>query len=156
MMPATAAVQPANHVVRSFTITLQAPAAEATRAFGPIAEQGWDPDWHPQFVYPSPPREIPGAVFRVGDQIWVLRDFDPEQHTVQYVVNIPERNVIVISISLASISARASSATITYEVTALSGAGMPHLQKVAHHLTAEALHWQSAVNAYLQRSRGHP
>lgn len=67
------------HIERSFTIVLNAPPAVAARAFGPIEEQRWEPEFNPVFVYPRQPQAVEGAAFTVrrqNAQVWLLQTFD--------------------------------------------------------------------------------
>ena len=88
------ALSSTDHVqaTRSFTITLNAPPDVATLPFGAVAEQGWDPDWHPRFVFPATPKDCEGAVFTVDHgslQTWLLQTWDMRNHIVRYIAFDP-------------------------------------------------------------------
>jgi hypothetical protein len=50
------------HVSNSFSFTVDAPLRDAAPLFGPEGERAWaGEDWKPQFVFPTPPRDVEGS-----------------------------------------------------------------------------------------------
>lgn len=142
------------HARRSFTISLHAPVREATAAFGALTEMRWSPHWHPHFLQPSPPAEVEGAIFTVAasgkpDQVWVLQTWDLERHVVRYVAFDPGTKVTRIEIRVRALDASHSTASVTYDRTALGASGNAEVAEFARHFTSEGPEWETAINAYL-------
>jgi hypothetical protein len=71
------------HVSNTFSFIVNAPMRDAAPLFGPEGERAWaGEDWSPQFVFPTPARDVEGAVFTVrhGERtaVWVNTVFDVE------------------------------------------------------------------------------
>jgi hypothetical protein len=121
-LPTTDRVQ----AIRSFTIALNAPPDVATLPFGPVAEQGWDSDWRPRFVFPAVPEDREGAVFTIDHgslQTWLLQTWDMRNHIVRYVAFDPGVKLSEITIRVSPQGAGRSQAVVTYRRTGLSSAG---------------------------------
>jgi hypothetical protein len=150
-LPGTGHVQ----AVRSFMIILNAPPDIAIRPFGALAEQGWDPDWHPHFVFPTEPKDCEGAVFTIdqrGVQTWLLQTWDMQNHIVRYIAFDPGVKLTEITIRVSAQGARSSQAVVTYRRTGLSSAGDEQVRHFAQLFTQEGPHWEAAINGYLERS----
>lgn len=136
----------------SFKITLHATADVAALAFGAVAEQGWDPDWHPTFVFPKEPKDRAGAVFAVGAQTWLLQTWDMHNHSIRYIAFDPNIKVTQISIVVSPMGAGRSQAEITYQRTGLSTTGDQQIRNWAKQFPTEGPEWAAAINHYLSRS----
>src|ERR1700728_2902484 len=83
------------HAESQFDITLNAPYDRVAPLFGANGERAWaGKEWDPQFVFPQPAADVPGAVFTVSHgphtTLWLTPTFDlPNQH-IQHVVLIPD------------------------------------------------------------------
>ena len=144
---------PQVQIDRSFTLSLNAPPDVAIKAFGAVAEQGWDPDWHPRFIFPQEPEDREGAVFNVGDeahpQTWLYATWDMHDRVVRYVAFDPGEKISVITITVSPDGAGHSLANVHYQRTGLSLDGDTQIQRWADHFVDERPHWQSAINRYL-------
>lgn len=140
------------HIKRSFTIVLNAPPAVAARAFGPIEEQRWEPEFKPVFVYPSQPNAVEGAVFTVkrrNVQVWLLQTFDMQRYVVRYVAVDPGTKITEIAFHLAPWGAHKSRTTVSYTWTSLTAAEDANVSMFGKHFVGEASHWENTLNRYL-------
>ena len=74
------------HVSNSFHFLVHAPLGRAAPLFGPEGERVWaGEEWNPQFLYPQPAKDVPGAVFTVqqGDRksVWISHAVRRRQRT---------------------------------------------------------------------------
>lgn len=145
------------HTELSFRITLNAAADRAIRAFGPAAERGWDPDWHPHYIFPSEPSDCEGAVFTVDSgnvQTWLVQTWDMHDRVVRYVAFDPEVKLTEITIRVSPLDQRHSKAEVSYRRTGLSITGDEQIRRWAAEFASQAPHWAEAINSYL--AKPHP
>ena len=95
-----------------------------------------------------------GAIFTVAapgkpDQVWVLQTWDLERHVVRYVAFDPGTKVTRIEIRVRALDASHSTASVTYDRTALGASGNAEVAEFARHFTSEGPEWETAINAYL-------
>jgi len=142
-----------------FSLSLEAPVAEATPLFGPVREKEWEPGWAPVFVNPAEGVQREGAVFRVPSGhghtagIWVLTEYDPEAGRVSYVVHEPELMVSEIKVRLTPAGARKCRAAVSYRRTALAARANEAVAALdANWAAAQGPLWEAAVNAVLSRA----
>lgn len=122
------------HAVSRFSFTVAAPFARVAPQFGPQAERAWgDPQWDPQFIYPQPGRDVPGAVFTVqhgqSRSVWVNTEYDPAAGRMQYVYIIANAMVCVIDVDVTKVDAMHTAVDVTYTRTALAP---EHNEAIAH------------------------
>lgn len=138
------------HTSVEFHFTVDLPYAEAAPLFGAWAEQKWAAGWKPEFLYPSPPADQEGAVFRVqkGSQssLWVNTAFDLPAGRVQYVYVLGDILVTRIDIRLKKDGAEKTNVSVTYERTALNPAGNEQVRALATSDAASAEEWRDAIN----------
>ena len=154
--PAAHDVAAAGHVQTelSFRITLNAPPDRAIRAFGSVAEQVWDPDWHPNYIFPAEPKDCEGAVFSVDSgniQTWLLQTWDMHNRVVRYIAFDPGVKLSEITIRVSPLDQRHSDAQVTYKRTGLSTTGDKQIAHWAAHFASEAPQWAAAINGYLAK-----
>lgn len=140
------------HVRTEFHISVNLPYAEAAPLFGAWAEQKWAPDWKPQFIYPSPPADREGAVFKVEhgsySSIWITSVFDLANGHIQYVYLLNMALMTRIDIHLKSEAASRTAVSVIYERTALDPAANEHATHMATSDSQQAPKWQAALDAY--------
>jgi hypothetical protein len=133
-----------------FTADLAYPLAAPL--FGALAEQKWAEDWKPVFLYPDPPADQEGAVFRVElpghSAIWASTVFDLPGGHVQYLVVL--NNVIVtrIDIRLARNGSEKTGVSVLYERTAIDPRVIDQVKALAKKDAGRADEWRDAINAY--------
>src|SRR5215831_11550598 len=131
-----AATGPLEHARTSFDITVHAPYKMAAPLFGPEGERAWGgKDWNPQFIYPSSPADIQGAVFTVDHghhrSTWIATVLDLQTGHIQYVNVIDGLLVTSIDIHISAIDASTTKANFVYEKTALSPDANVHIRDLA-------------------------
>ena len=140
------------HARAEFHLTVHLPYAEAAPLFGAWAEQKWAPEWKPQFLYPSPPADQEGAVFKVEhgshSSIWVTTIFEIGAGHIQYVYILNQVLITRIDIRLRREGADATGVSVSYERTALNPAANEHLKLLARKDSEQAPEWQAALDAY--------
>jgi hypothetical protein len=141
-----------------FTVGLAYPLAAPL--FGALAEQKWAESWKPMFLYPDPPADREGAVFRIQhpghSSIWTTTVFDLPGGHVQYLVVL--NNVILtrIDIRLARNGAQKTDVSVLYERTAIDSRMNDHVRDLAKNDGKQADEWRDAINAYGARLKSTP
>ena len=151
--------QPMAHVSSNFTFTVDAPMKDAAPLFGPEGERVWaGEEWEPQFLFPTPPRDVEGAVFtlRHGEHtaVWVNTLFDLNAGRMQYVYVLGELLVTTIDVRLHPIDAMHTKVDVTYVRTALRPEANDHIVAMGKHDSEQGKVWKNAINAYLRRRVG--
>ena len=135
----------------SIVLHLNASPGTAFRLFDPVNESKWSPDWKPRLLGS---RVEEGLVFLVGEgegrTTWLLDRYDPANHRIAYVVAAPSvLTRIVIGLKPHGPGAVA---TVTYIKTALDEHATASVEHFVEHFPAEQSHWESAINAALERA----
>jgi len=146
------------HVCNSFEFVVNSPMEKAFLLFGANGEKAWDLEWEPQFVYPSPARDVAGAVFRVQHghhhAVWINTAFDAANGHIQYAYFLPDVMVTLIDIRLTPLDAgRRTQAIVVYERTALSAKGNAMVTQRGNTDSGMGSTWQTQINGYLQSRR---
>jgi len=134
----------------SIVLHLNALPSAAFPMFDPVNETKWDPQWKPRLLGA---RVEEGLAFLVGDgehrTTWLVDRYDPVNHRIAYVVAAPSvLTRIVIGLNA---DERGTVATVTYTKTALDEHAAPSVEHFVQHFPAEQTHWESAINAALER-----
>ena len=145
-------------VVTSFEFMIDAPIARAAPLFGPEAERAWcGPEWDPRFIYPTPARDVEGAVFTLDHDgqhtVWVNTRFDLANGQLQYVVLTPGLLVTTVDVALGSVGTR-THARVTYTRTAMTAEAREHPHALARADEAKGPEWHDAIAAMLGRGTG--
>jgi hypothetical protein len=147
------------HVSNSFTLVVHAPYQVTAPLFGPNGERSWSEgeDWDPQFFYPQPGIDVPGAVFAIQHgskrNIWVNTVFDIAARHFQYVYFVPEVMVTTIDVHFAPIDARNTKVTVVYTRTALDSAANEHVRELGDQDRKSGEHWERAINDSLKKHK---
>jgi hypothetical protein len=145
------------HARTEFHFTVDLPYATAAPLFGPLAEKKWAPDWAPRFLYPTPPVDQEGAVFRVDpgpshSSVWINTAFDLAGGHVQYVYLLNQAMITRIDIKLAANGAEKTDVNVVYDRTALDPTANDHVQHFASLDTRKAAgEWQEQFHAYAEK-----
>jgi hypothetical protein len=125
--------------------------------FGANEERKWAADWNPQFIHPTPARDVPGMVFRVahGDHssIWVNTALDLTGGHIQYSYVLNDAMATLIDIHLTRDSAQKTGVTVVYERTALIPEANEHVQHFAKGDGKAQKEWEDSINGYLAKAR---
>jgi len=133
-----------------FTADLAYPSAAPL--FGALAEQKWADGWKPVFLYPDPPADQEGAVFRVEhpghSSIWATTVFDLPVGHVQYLVVLNNAILMRIDIRLTRNGAEKTDVSVLYERTAIDPSFNDEARALAKKDAGHADEWRDAINAY--------
>jgi hypothetical protein len=144
---------PRVHREEKFSFTAHAPIDHVVPLFGADRERVWAPKWNPQFVHPTPARDLPGMVFTVAHHslqaVWVNTDFDLAHGRVQYVYVIPEIMVTVITLKLQP-DGNQTHVEVEYDRTALSAGADARVTEMASHDRTSGPEWEDQINQYLK------
>jgi hypothetical protein len=138
----------------SFAFEVHAPYADVAPLFGAWAERAWaGPDWTPDFVYPQPARDEPGAVFTLAhgkhDAIWLNTAFDLTAGVFQYVYVIPSVLTTAIDIRAEPAGPALTRVRVHYRRTALDSRHNARVAELGAHDRAAGPEWASQLEAAL-------
>jgi hypothetical protein len=155
---APAAAKRVAHVSNSFSFTVPASLHDAAPLFGPEGERAWaGTEWNPQFLFPSPAKDIEGAVFTVQHgthrSVWVNTRFDLEAGRMQYVAVLPDLLVSTIDVALHPIDAAHTRVDVNYVRTALRPETNEHVIAMGRHDRAQGPDWEQSIRRYLAGQR---
>jgi hypothetical protein len=144
------------HVRNSFSIAVHTNAKDAAPLFGPEGERAWSgPEWNPQFLYPFPGKDIPGAVFKIShgshDSVWVNTRFDVAAGRIQYAVFIPDAMVTTVSLEVTATSPSETRVTVTYERTALTPEANQRVETLGKRDAIMGPEWERSINKLLSK-----
>lgn len=153
-----------SHVKNTFTFQVAAPLARVAPLFGPEAERCWaGKHWDPQFIYPQPAKDVPGAVFTVQhgghSSLWITTILDLAAGRMQYVAVIRDWVVSVVDVHATAVDASHTVAEVTYTRTALAPEANDDVEAMAANDRDSGPHWQQAIEACLSpgaNSSGRP
>ena len=142
------------HQSASFNFEIHAAFARAASLFGPVSEKAWAGErWQPEFAYPQPGNDIPGAVFTVKHgphtSIWVNTVYDVAAGRMQYVAVIPSVVATVVDVKLTSEGPELTRTDVTYLRTALDPAANQDVKNMSEHDAISGPEWQQAIAALL-------
>src|SRR5262245_2097548 len=141
---------------QSFTITLDAPVADATPLFAPVREAEWAPHWAPHFLPPPVGTQADSVVSTTTpkgfEQLWVRTEYDAAAGRVAYVVVTPGYMTNQITIRVTPAGEGRSRATVTYRHSALVARANADVERLdADWAAQQQAHWEAAVNAALRK-----
>jgi polyketide cyclase/dehydrase/lipid transport protein len=133
------------------TVPVAAPLERAFALFTPSGERQWAAGWDPHFPDPPDDETAPGTVFETahsGPATWVVAASDPPRTITYSVVHAGDRAGLV-QVVCRPAGAAGTLATVTYDLTALSGAGRLGLERFAREYEPFLAHWREAITAAL-------
>jgi hypothetical protein len=141
------------HEVRTATIRLHAPPAQAFPLFEPEGERAWAPGWDPTWLHPLDGRACEGGVFVTGargqETIWTITAHEPSAR-VRYSRVTPGVHAVTVDVRLRPADADETLADITYTITALTPAGNGAVAEIAARYDGWMVEWEQAINAALE------
>ena len=142
-------------VRRSVEVTVERPVAEAMKLFTPEGERCWAEGWDPR--YPDEDRrEGAGTVFITEHgghrTTWIMVDQAPEM--VRYARVTQGLAAGTVAVEVVEADERSTRARVTYDLTALSGAGEGWLDAFAADYERTVGGWTSEIAAALERPVG--
>ena len=148
---------PLAHAQSEFTFTVQAPMAEAFPLFGPEGERAWGgPHWDPHFLYPTPAKDVEGAVFRIHhghhSATWVNTAFDAGAGHAAYVYVIEGKLATRIDVQLTPLDAATTRVRVMYERTALDPSVNSDVTEMSQKDGKMGPEWERDIGEYLKSS----
>ena len=143
-VPGAARLAPVRRARLSGSVRLPPGCEAALFLFTPRGERLWADGWDPQFPAPADDDTEPGTVFETvtGSQrtTWVVCAREPGR-SVRYARVVQGRNAGTVTVTLDD----AGSATVDYDLTALSDAAATDLAQFAAHYAQYLQHWEEAI-----------
>jgi hypothetical protein len=131
------------------TVAVDVPAAQAIELFTPSGERPWAPGWDPSFPAPAADETEPGTVFETGGHgslTWIVVARESGR-SIKYAVVAPGVRAGTIEVGCADDGSGATTATVTYDMTALSADGERWLAEFAAGYDRYLAHWCQAIAA---------
>ena len=137
------------HVRLEGTVSVPLPQADAFELFTPSGERRWATGWDPSFPAPHEDETCPGVVFVTAHRhpvTWVVVASDRPRSITYANVSDGDRAGLIRVVCEAEDFGR-TTATVSYQMTALSDAGDAALHAFAEQYPQYMRHWQDAITA---------
>lgn len=152
------------HATRVSTLRLNGGLAEVFELFEPVGEKKWAESWDPSFVKPHSGETEVGMVFTSlhgGEpSVWVVSIYDPARHHIEYIRFSGNAQVTRIIIRCSSNSEGATTAEVTYDLTAVEQSANAAITEMSQEKYERWMsNWETAINFYLRERcalRHHP
>jgi hypothetical protein len=146
------------HVRNEFEFTAHAPYQVVAPLFGAEGERAWsDGHWDPNFLYPQPAEDIPGAVFTIRhghhQAYWINTSFDKSARHFQYVYVIPEVMIVLIDVRCSEVDGANTKVNVAYERTALDPSANQHVKELGEADRESGKEWGTSINDYLAKRK---
>lgn len=145
---------PCRRVQLTGTVEIALPPQEAFILFTPSGERAWAQGWDPKFPSPSPDETDPGTVFQTdhggGPAIWTVVHSEPGS-AIGYSMTAPGDRSGLVSVSCRP-SAAGTTATVSYDMTALTPEANVELDRFASNFPHFLGHWEWSISHAPQRS----
>jgi hypothetical protein len=147
-------IRPPQRVSRSYTQHLEAGADAVFELLCPVRETEWVNDWRPRAVFTESGVAEPGCVFITPgvpeDALWLMTEYDRENHRLQIIKFIPGVVIGTIEVELTD-GGDSSTADITYAYTSVSDHGDRALEEFTEgHFQGFMKTWERELNHYLK------
>ncbi|HET7730824.1 MAG TPA: hypothetical protein VFK48_12405 [Usitatibacter sp.] len=138
------------HAVRSHTIVVPLPMAEAFRLFEPEGERAWAEGWEPRYRHPPDGHAERGMVFTTGhggeETIWTMIRHEPEAGVVEYVRTTPGSRTATVLVQCLQFNERLTRVTVIYAMTGLTEAGNAAIRELDENEFRRYIEsWESAI-----------
>lgn len=156
-------ISPPIRVKHTYTQTLAGPPEAVFPLLCPVREAEWVSGWDPRFVISNSGVAELDCTFVMPDQphdaVWVVTQWNPQVHYIEFVKVMPEVAVGRIEIRLRPGLANQTLAEVSYAYTALSEAGERLVENFTEtHYTIFMQEWELELNHFLttgqKRSHG--
>jgi hypothetical protein len=136
---------------RAAEITVNLPPEHVIALFTPEGERRWADGWDPEYPEPNR-REGPGTVFETRhgghETTWIVVDQGPE--SIRYARVAHGIAAGTIAVEIVDSREGGTQVRVTYDLTALSGAGETWLQAFGTHYENEIAAWSAEIAAALR------
>src|ERR1017187_10573713 len=145
------------HTRTEFSFTVDASFDQVAPLFGANEERKWATHWNPQFIYPTPARDLQGMIFKVTHgqltSVWVNTALDLATGHIQYAYVLNDAMTTLIDIHVTREVAQKTAVTVVYERTALMPEAKEHVQHFAKGDEGATKEWGDAMNSYFAKLR---
>jgi polyketide cyclase/dehydrase/lipid transport protein len=131
------------------TVAVPLSPAHAFELFTPSGERRWVQGWDPTFPAPSDDETRPGTVFRTAQRrrvTWVVVA-RRRPHSITYANVSEDDRAGLVQVRCEPDGSGATTARVSYEMTALSDDGDAALHEFAAQYQQYMQHWQDAIAA---------
>ena len=123
------------------------PFEAAFSLFTPSGERTWAHGWDPRFPDPTADETGPGTVFQTShggrESTWIVVRCEPGR-SIEYATSIPGQRCGLGTV-VCEPSGGATTATVSYDLTALSPAAEVELDGFANDYPSFLAHWEHAI-----------
>jgi len=144
---------PTHHVRLSGTVEVALPLEEAFSLFTPSGERKWAPGWNPRFPSSTADETEPGTVFQTShggrESVWIVVRCEPGR-SIEYATATPGQRCGLVAVAC-QVSGEATTATISYDLTALSGEADAELDAFAADYPSFLGHWERSIAEAVRR-----
>ncbi|HLJ46151.1 MAG TPA: hypothetical protein VKU01_09095 [Bryobacteraceae bacterium] len=146
------------HNESSFDLAFKAPYSVVAPLFGAEGERLWaGAEWNPQFAFPSPGKDVMGAVFAIENSghksYWMTAVYDLSARHIQYIYITPSAMMNKIDITFPETGPDLTKVHVAYTRTALQQEINPQVEHAAAQDSLRAHEWQQAIDKYLAAAR---
>lgn len=131
------------------TVKVALPLAEAFEMFTPSGERSWAHGWDPRFPAEVVDETEPGTVFLTeherGSAIWTVVG-RRQGSEITYSSVRPGERAGLVSVACEAFDDESTTATVRYDMTALSEQAETPLEHFAEGFSAFLAHWQEAID----------
>jgi hypothetical protein len=149
----------AERTVRSHSLIVGLPVADAFTFFEPEGERAWAQGWEPRYHFPPDGRAERGMVFTTGHggehTLWTLIRHEPVNGLVEYVRTTPGSRTGTVLVQCSALDAKRTRVTVVYTLTALSAAGNEVLREMDEaRFSAYIESWEQAIAEAIAKRAG--
>ena len=146
----------AERIVRSHSLVVDLPLAQAFAFFEPEGERAWAEGWDPVYHHPADGRAERGMVFTTGHgdelTLWTMIRHEPAAGIVEYVRTTPGSRSGTVLVQCSALDAQRTRAHVVYTLTALTPQGNETLRAMGEErFRAYIESWEKAIAAAIAR-----
>ena len=143
---------------KSFEV--DAPIADLFPLFSPEGEKHWVPGWDYENVMGTTGL-FEDYVFltkthdhQTTDAIWIVKQYNPKSHTVQYYKIEPGDKIGVITVMCTELEPAKTEVQVTYKYIAISPSGQEFIYQFSENVYGEFINgWQKLLSKYFEFQR---
>ena len=143
------------HKQSTFAFDVPFAMSRVAPLFGGDGERAWAKGWNPDFIYPRPARDVPGAVFSVAhgkhSSTWLTTIYDLKAGHIQHVSFIAGSTVTLWDIRLKANGEAATHVEVTYQRTALDQTKRDEVQERSSPDAHTGDTWRKAIIDALEK-----
>lgn len=145
----------AERISRTASFLVQAPIEKVFPLFGPVREMEWAQGWNPHLIYSETKEVEERMIFETSGKFeeedkytWVITQYSPQDHLIEYTVSTPER-IWFITVKCEALG-KETKTTVSYTYTGLTARGNERNKEALANMYADNLKdWEMAINYYL-------